>query len=78
MNKVDVVNRPAHYTSGSIEPIDFIISHDMNFNRGNVIKYVTRAGKKGSNVEYEIEDLKKAKWYIDREIERLTKQNGIN
>lgn len=77
-NNSDIINRPAHYTSGSIEPIDYIISHAMNFNRGNVIKYITRAGIKGDGLKYEIEDLEKAKWYIEREISRLKKINEIN
>ena len=44
----------------------------LNFARGNVIKYVSRAGKKDRNKE--IEDLKKASWYLNREIERLNKE----
>ena len=44
----------------------------LNFARGNVIKYVSRAGKKDSNKE--LEDLKKASWYLNREIERLNKE----
>ena len=56
-----------HYQNGGIEPIDYINSHNFNFNRGCVIKYVSRAGLKGS----EIEDLKKAIDYLNFEIERL-------
>ena len=64
----EMVNHPSHYTQG-IEAIDYIESHKMNFNIGNVIKYVTRAKHKGA----ELEDLKKASWYLNREIERLEK-----
>ena len=60
-----VINHPDYYNKG-IEVIDFIESHHMGFGRGNIIKYVTRAGLKGS----EVEDLEKAKWYIEREIEK--------
>lgn len=63
--------RPDYYKSGwsRIECIDYIIDHGFNFCRGNVIKYVTRAGLKGSAVD----DLKKARQYLDFEIERLEK-----
>lgn len=65
----DAVNRPAHYTDGKIEVIDFIEDKGLNFHRGNAIKYIARAGKKDPTKE--IEDLKKAQWYINREIKRL-------
>ena len=64
----ETVNHPSHYNVG-IETIDYIESWEMNFNIGNVIKYATRAGFK----ENQLEDLEKAKWYIDREIQRLSK-----
>lgn len=64
--KVDHVDHLGHYCHG-IKAIDYIESHNMNFNLGNVIKYVTRAGLKSENA---IEDLQKAKWYIEREIGR--------
>ena len=64
----EMINHPQHYNQG-IEAIDYIESHKMNFNTGNVIKYVTRAKHKGT----ELEDLKKASWYLNREIERLEK-----
>lgn len=65
----DPVNHPKHYTShpSGIECID-VVEH-LNFCRGNAIKYIWRAGEKGK----EIEDLEKAAWYIQREIERLEK-----
>ena len=69
----DTVNHPKHYTFGSIEVIDFIEDKELNFNLGNVVKYVARAGRKkvaGKSIENKaLEDLKKAQWYIQREIE---------
>lgn len=63
----DMVNQPPHYTYGGIETIDFIEAKDLNYNLGNVVKYVTRSGHKGTRIE----DLKKAKWYLEREISAL-------
>ena len=67
-DEIDMVNHPQHYQHG-IEPIDYIESHNLNFNLGNVIKYLSRAPYK----EAELEDLKKAKWYLEREIKRHDK-----
>ena len=73
--KVDIVSNPAHYTMGTIEPKDFIRDQDLNFNRGNVIKYTVRAGRKDKSKE--IEDIRKAKQYLEFEIEYLEGQlNG--
>lgn len=72
----DVVNHPSHYTDGNIEVMDFIEDKQLNFARGNVIKYVSRAGKKDPNKE--LEDLSKAFWYLNREIERLKKLQDKN
>lgn len=73
---MDNVNHPEHYTDGKIEVIDFIEDKNLNFNLGNVVKYISRAGKKKSKgVSQEnktLEDLKKAQWYLKREIERRT------
>jgi hypothetical protein len=66
----DPVNSPEHYTSGGIETIDFIEAKELDYNLGNVVKYITRAGKK--NVK-KLEDLKKAQWYINRAVENLEK-----
>ena len=60
------VNHPSHYNKG-IETIDYIESWNMNFNTGNVIKYVTRAGHKDNKLE----DLEKAQWYLQREIQNI-------
>lgn len=65
----DNVNHPSYYTDGKIEVIDFIEDKKLNFHRGNAVKYIARAGKK--NTANEVEDLEKAVWYINREIERL-------
>ena len=62
--EVDMVNSPPHYTAGGVETIDFIEAKNLNYNLGNAVKYITRAGLKGNRVE----DLQKAKWYIEREI----------
>jgi hypothetical protein len=57
-----------HYDNGKeYDVIDFIQDYELNFNRGNIIKYVARASRKGA----ELRDLRKAKDYIDREIEFL-------
>ena len=64
----DDVNHPSHYTSyKGIEIIQ--LTEQMNFCRGNAVKYVARAGLKSKQTE--LKDLKKAAWYIQREIERL-------
>ena len=57
-----------HYKSLAIEPIRYIVENEMDFCEGNVIKYVSRYKEKNG-----IEDLQKAKNYIDYEIERLKK-----
>lgn len=66
---VDLVNSPPHYTAhpSGVECIQ--ITEHFNFNIGNAIKYLWRVGLKGN----EVEDLKKAEWYVKREIERLSK-----
>ena len=63
------MNHPAHYTDGKIEVIDFIDDKELNFNRGNAVKYIARAGKKSKDTE--IQDLEKAAWYLNHEIKRL-------
>lgn len=59
------VSHPQHYNSGKIEVIDFVEDQNLGFHLGNVVKYITRAEHKNG-----IEDLKKARWYLDREIQR--------
>lgn len=66
----DSVNHPSHYTAyKGVEVID--LTEQMNFNKGNAVKYICRAGLKSP--ETELEDLHKARWYIDREIDRILK-----
>ena len=75
----DPVNNPEHYASTKIEVIDYIEDKNLGFCLGNVIKYISRAGRKHSadktNKEKEIQDLKKAAWYLDRRIKEL--EGGI-
>ena len=68
--KVDTVNHPPHYKAGGIETIDFIEAKSLNYNLGNVVKYITRADHKGSKLE----DLKKSQWYLNREVSNLEKK----
>lgn len=65
----DAIN-PGHYRShpSGVECID--VAEHMNFNRGNATKYLWRCGQKGD----ELEDLRKARWYIDREIKRVARE----
>lgn len=64
----DAVDHPAHYTAyKGLEIID--LTEQMNFNRGNAVKYIARAGLKDPATE--LQDLEKARWYVDREIQRL-------
>jgi len=66
----DLVNHPPHYRSNpsGVECID--VTEHMNFNVGNAVKYLWRAGSKDD----ELVDLRKARWYVDREIQRLSRQ----
>jgi len=63
----DAVNHPAHYKVGGIETIDFIEAKKLGYNLGNVVKYITRADHKDNKLE----DLRKAQWYLTREINSL-------
>jgi hypothetical protein len=63
-NDQDPVNKPSHYNQGKIQPIEAIEDWDLGFNLGNTVKYIARAEHKGAPVE----DLRKARWYLDREI----------
>ena len=64
--KLDLVNKPPHYTDGGVDTLKFIEAKDLNYRLGNVVKYVSRAGKKmGSNP---VQDLEKARFYLEREI----------
>ena len=76
-NKKEMVNHPNHYHPGIYEAINVIEAWDLNFNLGSVVKYISRCGLKPdaelSKKEKALEDLRKATWYINREIERLSK-----
>jgi hypothetical protein len=61
------IDHPEHYQSNGIEAIDVIEAFDLNFNLGNVIKYVLRAGRKGNKKV----DLEKAHWYLIKEINKF-------
>lgn len=72
----DQVNHPAHYggKDNPYEAIKVIEAWNLAFNLGNFIKYISRAGRKKKNTR--IEDLKKALWYLNREIENLENESG--
>ncbi len=67
--KKELVNSPDHYKSSGMEAIDVIEAFNLGFNLGNTVKYILRCGKKDS----ELQELKKAKWYLEREISRREK-----
>lgn len=68
----DQANHPAHYggESNVYETIKVIEAWGLNFNRGNALKYLSRAGKKGDPIV----DLEKCIWYLNREVEGLRKR----
>jgi len=67
----DPVNHPQHYTSHPSGVECITVTEHMNFNIGNAVKYLWRAGQKNG-----LEDLRKAAWYVNREIERVEKLAG--
>jgi hypothetical protein len=67
MAKSDAVNHPAHYHPGTYEAINVIEAWGLGLHLGNAVKYISRAGRKGDVLE----DLKKARWYLDRLIKQL-------
>ena len=62
----DLINHPEHYKTGGIETIDFIEAKELCYHLGNVVKYIARAKHKGAYLN----DLKKARWYLNRVIEK--------
>lgn len=70
----DPVNSPAHYTTGLYETIDVIEDWELNMNAGNAVKYISRYKHKGKPVE----DLRKAIWYLNRELSTLEAEDAIN
>ena len=69
--KEEMVNHPSHYNQGSIEVIDFIEDWELDFTTANIIKYVVRSPYKNNALE----DLKKAKFYLERLINRYEKSS---
>lgn len=69
-NDKEMVNHPEHYKGNSMEVIDIINDYNLNFELGNAIKYILRSSKKGNKRQ----DLEKAMWYINHEIEKLKGQ----
>ena len=65
----EMINHPQHYNMGKYEAIDVIEDWQLNFNLGNTVKYISRAGHKDDIIQ----DLKKSLWYLQREINRLEK-----
>jgi len=72
--KFDPVTKPQHYAGSKIEVIEAIEAWGIGYCLGNVIKYVARAGKKDPSKH--IEDLKKAMWYLQREIQSLEEEKN--
>lgn len=63
------VDHPQHYNQGKFEVIDVIEDWNLGFHLGNTVKYIARSPYKGT----QLEDLKKARWYLDRRIKQLEK-----
>lgn len=63
---------PSYYNKANMSVIDIIDEYELNFNKGNIIKYILRSGKKSKDTE--IQDLQKAMRYCQMEIERLNKK----
>jgi len=71
-----MVNKsPSHYTRGAIEIWDFIRDQDLNYHRGNAIKYICRAGFKSPSTE--VEDIKKAIHYLENELSHIMSQQSF-
>lgn len=77
MENKEMVKNPDHYggASNPYEAIKVIENWNLDFHLGNTVKYISRAGKKDPSKE--IEDLKKAMFYLDRKIKNLEKNNGV-
>lgn len=74
INMSEQVNHPQHYggEENPYEAIKVIEAWDLDFHLGNTVKYISRAGKKGTDKE--LQDLKKALWYLDRKIKNIENQ----
>jgi hypothetical protein len=77
-NNNEQVNHPSHYggADNQYESIKVIDAWDLGFSLGNTVKYISRAGKK--NKEKELEDLRKALWYLQHHISNLEKKSDKN
>jgi len=67
LHQKEMVNHPDHYQSSKFEVIEVIEAFNLGFCLGNVVKYVLRSGKKDATIQ----ELEKAKWYLQREIDKL-------
>lgn len=76
MSKSDAVNRPSHYTFSAFEVIDVLEAWNLPWHLCNVIKYLARAGRKDPSKL--LEDLEKARWYLDRYIALVKCQRGVD
>lgn len=72
MTPAEAVNHPPHYTAGGIECIDVLEQLDLPFHLANAIKYLWRHNRKGAPLQ----DLRKARWYIDRYIALIEKRDA--
>lgn len=70
----DTVNHPPHYTAGTIEVIEAIEDWNLDFHLGNVVKYIARSAHKGK----QLEDLRKAAWYLERKIRVLANSQSVS
>jgi hypothetical protein len=70
----DPINSPSHYTFSELEPIEAIEAWGLGYHLGNVVKYVVRADHKGASLQ----DLRKAAWYLNREIQRRARYAQAN
>ena len=81
MQEEDVVEKPSHYTRWPIEPITYIMRNGMEFWRGNIIKYASRAGFKTydgkTQEESEVLDLEKVKRYCDMRINQINGEQTL-
>lgn len=74
------ITDPAHYKDLEIEPFDYIHKNKFEFWRGQIIRYVSRAGRKnyiGTDEQNELADLRKAQWFLERRIEELRSRPDI-
>lgn len=70
MSEKETVNHPKHYNMGKFEVIDVIEDWNLGFHTGNAVKYIARAKYKNN----EIEDIKKAIWYLERHLKKIKKK----